>query len=417
MSMLVTRKIVGLVPCAAARWALGACLVTSAVGIGAITTTSVTAGAVTRATHLPQFPATSTLSGYFSAVAVVPHSSDAIAVGGWSSTTTQGDLIEEWKGSSWKKMTPPNLGKSVTGSDLTGVWAASASDAWAVGSGGVSGVQLIHWNGKIWSPETVTGLPANSSLNGISGASSSDIWSVGTAYNDTYTVSTPLELHFNGKSWTLKTQGPTNSGLYSVSAASAKNVWALGYISTTKCPHCSASMVLHYNGTSWSKVSLPAKNLSLSGISASGSTAWAVGGIVGKTGSLTSLYSMRWNGTKWATVKLPSPSGKYPSLSGVVTLSSAAAWADGIVENSTKTKSGVFMEEFTKGKWSVEKVPSADVYLLDGFAASSSSNIWAVGDYFTGKVCASPTRPLSYHHTSTWKLVAAAAPTAAIAHC
>jgi hypothetical protein len=397
-----------------ARWALGACLLTGAAGIGAIATTSTTAGAVGRATHLPEFPATSTLSGRFGGVTVLPHSDQAIAVGSWFGTTTSGDLIEGWNGSSWKVMTPPNLGKSVTSPGLTGVWAASVSDAWAIGYADESSgeaVQLIHWNGKSWSPKTVTGLPANSSLGGISGSSSSNIWCVGSAFDDTTEVSTPIELHFNGKAWKVLTHGPSNSSLSSVSAASATNVWAIGNRGTRYVP-----MVLHYNGASWAQVSSPApKSVYLNGISATGSTAWIVGVVAGKT---TSPYVMQWKGKAWATVKVPLPSGRNPELNSVVALSSSAAWAGGIVSNSSSTNFGVFMEEFANGKWSVAKVPAGgNGSSVIAFAATSHRNIWAVGGAFTGKVCASSDRPLSYHHTSRWKIVPAAAPTEAAPDC
>ncbi|MGO9196982.1 MAG: hypothetical protein ACLQK4_07610 [Acidimicrobiales bacterium] len=390
-----------------ARWALAACLTTGAAGIGAIATTGTSVLATTTAARLARVEAKSTLSGGFQAVTVVPGSKDAIAVGQWYGKTTSGDVIEEWTGSTWKDMTPPSLGTSVTGSGLSDVWAASASDAWAVGymsTNSGSSVQLIHWDGKSWSLQAVAGLPANSTMHGISGSSSSDVWCVGVAFDDKTLESTPLELHFTGKSWKLSTEGPSDSGLSAVSAASASDIWAIGGEGKTN-----TQIVVHYDGKSWKNVKSPVPSVSsFNAVSASGSTAW----VVGSAGTPSSLYAMEWKGSKWEAVKFPAPTGTYPYLSGVVTLSSSSAWAGG------STGSGVFMEEFAKGKWSVEKVPAVGHGpSLAAFAGSSSRNIWAVGQYFTGKICVSPELPLTYHHTSAWKVVAAAAPKALISHC
>jgi hypothetical protein len=408
MSTPAIRRGIGVIP-RMTRRVLVTCLVTGAAGIAAGAATSATAGAATGLRHVPRFPASSAVSGSFSAVAVVPHSKDAIAVGDWYGTTSSGEVLEVWNGSAWHEAKLPKLGKSVIGSGLSGVWAASVSDVWAVGYAAESSgstLQLIHWNGKRWSSLSVTGWPANGTLSRISGTSSSNIWCVGSAYNDSSEVSTPIELHFNGTSWKVSTQGPSNSSLASVSAASATDVWAIGSSGSTNGP-----ILLHFNGTSWSLVKSPApKDAYLNGISASASTTWVVGDVFGTT---SSPFAMQWNGKRWALAKLPSPSGKNPDLNAVVTLSSSSAWAGGFVSNKANTDFGAYMEEFAKGKWSVAKLPAAgNGSSVVGFGASSPSNIWAVGGVFTGKACASPQHPLAYHHTSKWKVVATAPITA-----
>ena len=55
-------------------------------------------------------------------------------------------LIERWNGTAWKQVPSPTPGQF---SQLVGVAATSASNAWAVGSDlGTTIVQ--HWNGTIW---------------------------------------------------------------------------------------------------------------------------------------------------------------------------------------------------------------------------------------------------------------------------
>ncbi len=390
-----------------ARWALAACLTTGAAGIGAIATTGTSVLATTTAARLARVEAKSTLSGGFQAVTVVPGSKDAIAVGQWYGKTTSGDVIEEWTGSTWKDMTPPSLGTSVTGSGLSDVWAASASDAWAVGymsTNSGSSVQLIHWDGKSWSLQAVAGLPANSTMHGISGSSSSDVWCVGVAFDDKTLESTPLELHFTGKSWKLSTEGPSDSGLSAVSAASASDIWAIGGEGKTN-----TQIVVHYDGKSWKNVKSPVPSVSsFNAVSASGSTAW----VVGSAGTPSSLYAMEWKGSKWEAVKFPAPTGTYPYLSGVVTLSAprrgqVAALAQACSWRSSPKASG---RSRKCRRWGTARhlLPSPDLPpATSGLSASTSPGRFACRRSF----------PLTYHHTSAWKVVAAAAPKALISHC
>jgi hypothetical protein len=366
-------------------------------------------------TRAPHFSANTTPSASLEAVAVVPHSKDAFAVGSWYDETGSGDVIEKWNGSSWKEMRPPTLAGE-TSAGLDAVWAASAKDVWAVGfvanSGGQT-VQLLHWNGTDWSSDTVAGVPANASLSGISGSSADNVWSVGSSFDNTSRVSSSLELHFGGTSWTWTAQGPASSFLNAVSVASATKVWAIGSSGSKSAP-----LVLQLKGTSWKQVSSPApKDGYLTSLSAAGSTAWAVGGVSGSKSS--TLYAMEWNGSKWVSAKVPLPTGIHPTLSAVVTLSSSSAWLAGDVSNAKNTNYGAFVEEFTKGKWSVGSLPATGGKgsYIGGLAATASSNIWGVGSDFTGKICASPEQPIVYHHTSAWKVVATPPFTSSTAHC
>jgi len=77
-------------------------------------------------------------------------------------------VIVHYNGTSWSSVTsPPSQG-------LVSVWAASASDAWAVGYGGA----IVHYNGTSWSNVTSG---TTQDLFGVWGSSGSDLWAVGTA--------------------------------------------------------------------------------------------------------------------------------------------------------------------------------------------------------------------------------------------
>lgn len=381
---------------AAARLALAGLVLGGCAVLGTLASPPV-AAAMARPAGLPRSTGP---SASFGAVSVVPGSTKAFAVGGvYASSGLSSDLIAEWTGSTWHEMTPPSPGTAVS-PDLVDVWAASASDVWAVGSAQVGSdvePQLLNWNGVSWSSVTVTGLPANSYLSGVSGTSASNIWCVGSSevLSDGSVTSTPLELDYNGSSWRVMTAGPANSGLTEVSAASPSDVWALGTVGSSYAP-----MTLHYNGTSWSQVTTPAPaGTYLSGISASGTSVWAVGTAGG------AAYALDWTGSKWQASKLARPAGKSAVLASVLTLSSSSVWAAGRVVNSSNTNYGAFTEQFSKGKWSLSTLPAGGngSSILD-LAGSSSSDIWGVGSYFTGKVCDSSSAPLAYHHTSSWTL-------------
>jgi hypothetical protein len=60
---------------------------------------------------------------------------------------------------------------SGTTNDLRGVWGRSATDVWAVGSGGA----ILHWDGGGWSP-SASGTTQN--LSGV-GGDATNVWAVG----------------------------------------------------------------------------------------------------------------------------------------------------------------------------------------------------------------------------------------------
>ena len=100
--------------------------------------------------------------------------------------------------------------------------AVSATDAWAVGSGGRNPL-IEHWNGSGWSG--VRQRDSSARLYGITALSASNIWVVGETGNRAVT---PVIEHFDGTAWHLIAQ-PVNtydSFLFSVSAASPSDIWA-----------------------------------------------------------------------------------------------------------------------------------------------------------------------------------------------
>jgi len=77
---------------------------------------------------------------------------------------------------------------SLTWNQLNAVWAASDSEAWAVGVTGT----IRRYLADSATAEIVTGIPANVNLRAVWGSSSSDIWAAGDA---------GVVLHYDGKTW------------------------------------------------------------------------------------------------------------------------------------------------------------------------------------------------------------------------
>ncbi|MBN9164549.1 MAG: hypothetical protein BGO98_04675 [Myxococcales bacterium 68-20] len=80
---------------------------------------------------------------------------------------------------------------SQTWDALLGVWAASESEAWAVGMRGT----IRHYTGDPSAWDVVADVPTTENLNAVWGSSPSDVWAVGDA---------GVVLHYDGKAWSRK---------------------------------------------------------------------------------------------------------------------------------------------------------------------------------------------------------------------
>jgi len=102
---------------------------------------------------------------------------------------------------------------------LTGVWAASDTDVWAVGGTGT----IRHYTGDGIRWDVVSDVPASEHLNAVWGTSSSDVWAVGDA---------GVVLHYDGTRWSrvkVAGLGARRPDLYTVWSPGAGRVWIGGY--------------------------------------------------------------------------------------------------------------------------------------------------------------------------------------------
>ncbi len=307
---------------------------------------------------------------------------NAWAVGYYHKGTDYLTLIEHWNGKAWKVQPSPSPGD---GSRMMSVTAPSAGDAWAVGVTG-GGSLIEHWNGKAWkiqpSPDGVDG----GQLNGVAATSATNAWAVGVTGGES------LIEHWNGKSWKIQPSPCPRSAhqceLSGASATSATDAWAVG--SYYNASDAMVTLVERWNGRSWKIQPSPnpkgtgINGAALTGVAAtSAGDAWAVGSYAQQGVSAGLTLVERWDGKSWKIQPSPSPGAANGSeFWGVAATSANNAWAVGDVDfpnSADKT----LVERWNGKAWKVQPSPNpgSKSNALDGVAATSAKNAWAVGDY------------------------------------
>ena len=344
-------------------------------------------------------------AGVFIIAAVVAGALVGIAPGGASASSCV----------SWTGVQPPNPSSSVN--ILSSVAVLSSCNAWAVGSyfNGTARQTLIeHWNGSSWKQVPSPNPASANELDSVTATSSTNIWAVGFYYNGT--ADQTLIEHWNGSSWKqVASPNPGGSSsdntLYSVTATSARNAWAVGFFDNPNGDPLK-TLVLHWNGTAWRPVASPspAGFNELRGVAAtSARNAWAVGFYF--TNGKQKTLAEHWNGTAWKRVTSlnPSPDSSFQVLDGVAATSARNAWAVGSYFNGTADQTLIEHWNGTAWKRVASPSPGGNAISLNAVAATSPGNAWAVGDY--NHIFGAPLQTLVLHWNGTaWKHVASPNP-------
>ena len=160
--------------------------------------------------------------------------------------------------------------------------------------------------------------------------------------------------------------------LSDVAATSASNAWAVGYTG-------SGTLIVRWNGTIWKRVPSPGSAGSLLyGVAETSSRdAWAVGCTDCSGSGVSKTLILRWNGTAWKQAPSPSFAG---SLSSVAATSASNVWAVGYTRNGR-----TLIERWNGTAWKRVSSPSpGSGATLDGVTASSAGSAWAVGSTISG---------------------------------
>jgi hypothetical protein len=211
----------------------------------------------------------------------------------------QRSLIEHWDGTAWRQVRSPGI----AGSELTGVAAVSARNAWAVGISRGRAL-ILHWNGTTWSRMPIPSLIGQ--LSDVTATSARNAWAVGNVFPRGSVNAHPLILHWDGTRWNRTPSPnppsePRGNWLFAVAAAGPRSAWAVGGTSITSAD--TTTLILHWNGTVWRRQRSPNQpgGPNLFGVAAtSGRNAWAVGYA---TASSSSTVIVRWNGRSWDLVR------------------------------------------------------------------------------------------------------------------
>lgn len=305
-----------------------------------------------------------------------------------NSSGQQQTLVEHWNGATWTVVPSPDPG-SVDDS-LSGVRAVSASDIWAVGADDNPGIEqtlIVHWDGHNWAKVTSPDPGANNNLADVRAVSANNAWAVGSYVGGGMERS--LIVHWDGTIWTQVTSPSPGQGggLDGVAATSASNAWAVGESFDTS--GFSHTFILHWNGTTWSQVASPSPGQSsrLNAVAAtSGSNAWAAGSSFDSSGISHTLI-LHWNGHAWSKVASPNPGGAsgFDFLNGVTATSASNAWAAGSYGTAPGAPENVLLLQWNGSTWQAVPGPTlGTTNRLFGVAASSSSNVWAVGEFSNG---------------------------------
>ncbi len=181
-------------------------------------------------------PLPAAMHGVFTAVAA------SSATNAWAVTYAGRHLppILHWDGRRWDQVASPDIGRPYALSDVA---TTSANNVFAVGSApeGSSRALLLHWNGRSWTCALTRQIHPpkfpDLHLAAVSAASADNAWAVGSYFDS---ADRALALHWNGHSW-MQIVTPQPGSMNDVTFIPQSGaVWAVG-----------AGEVLHWNGTAW----------------------------------------------------------------------------------------------------------------------------------------------------------------------
>jgi hypothetical protein len=287
----------------------------------------------------------------------------------------------------WRAVTSPRLRDG----ELHGIALASPIDGWAVGSFATGVVYprrglIEHWDGRRWSavrsPVFKGGLESDN-LTGVAIVSRSDVWAVGTGR-------TRVE-HWDGKRWRIVpspgiTKTDYENDLFAVAAVSDTDVWAVGSYLYYPRPrggvyptHGGRPLIEHWDGRTWQFTPNAPIFGSLESIAVvSADNVWAVGSQLRIPGDGSGEYLVplieHWDGRSWHLV--PSkPGPRDRELDGVAAVSARDVWAVG------RQRRTVLTEHSARAGWHAFpwRAGQQGGRALNGVVVLTRDDIWAVG--------------------------------------
>src|SRR4051812_9720816 len=301
------------------------------------------------------------------------------ATSAWAVGGNGDGIIERYDGSAWRAVATPSLRSGPSGwALLRGVDAVSATSALTVGeANGVAAA--LRWNGSSWSKVPVaTPSGASSALNDVKAFSANDAWAVGRIA-PSFNGLTLIE-RWQGSSWTQvasPSPGTRDNTLTDVAGSASNDIWAVGY--SRDLPYGNRarhSLIEHYDGSAWSRVPSPDVDTQtvLNGVlSLSSANAWAVGYASNK-----GAVVMRFDGHSWTATTLPQLS----SLTAIAALSASDIWAAG-----SDAAGNAVLANWRPTGLSITPAPAqtgTGTPSLTGLAAAAPSTVLGIGSVWDG---------------------------------
>jgi hypothetical protein len=291
--------------------------------------------------------------------------------------------FEHWDGTSWTLA--PSDRHFEDAEAIFGVSAVSTNDVWAVGSTGQPSfndrqIEIMHWDGTIWSFVPPVQASFNNELFGVTAVDANDVWAVGGLSTGGTGLNRGLVEHWDGSRWTKVSipDPPGTESLSAVSAVSSQDVWAVG----TQSPLFGKSrpMAMHWDGSRWSLVSIPTvagrATIPTDVLAISADDAWAVGSAFNPSiPSISRTVTIHWDGASWSMVA-SADTGKdnADELSAITAIGTDDVWTVGnYVRNGERT----LTEHWNGTRWTI--FPAPPTFTINGAAAAATDDVWAVG--------------------------------------
>lgn len=205
-------------------------------------------------------------------------------------------------------------------------WRVSVSAAIAAaclagcGSGGATG-------GPGWRAVAVPALRPNNDLFDVAAASADEAFAVGSEgfSADGKTPGAAVVLRWDGRRWSVTYTGADGSSLFAVAVSSPADVWALGTVGLARPERAGKPLLVHWDGRSWRTVAFP--GTTGGELAAAGGRAWIIGSPPPRGGLASLMFG--WDGTRWRRYSYPCPGIGLCGLRAITARTASDAWAVG----------------------------------------------------------------------------------------
>src|SRR5579863_7486571 len=230
-------------------------------------------------------------------------------------------------------------------------------------------------------------------LNGVVAVSANSVWTVGSSLASNGHGQTLIE-RWDGTSWSIvpsPNPGLLDNGLYGIAhIPGTDHLWAVGRLKDTTISNDYQTLIEQWNGKTWRTIPSPSllggNNILTAVTAPSLHDAWAVGSFAPDGGGhLIQTLIEHWNGVQWSMVMSPNPGTSSNYLNGIAAVSATNVWAVGQDMSNTEQYSAAMTLHWDGTAWSAitSPNPGADGSTLFGVASiPGTQQFWAVGTYY-----------------------------------